>query len=153
MWSKDMASEPNSVAIEEWRQLQTIIGRYDGLDVTIRGWLLALLGGLLAAFFAKGSHIHWSLLYFVWFAAEIAFILIEGYSRAIKRVATDRSGEVEQSLREPPFFYYGPLIHERLSEGSLGWRDIVSEALEVQVWIFYAAVALVGCVIGWFYRT
>ena len=46
---------PDPRAMEEWKQLQTIIGRLQGLEYLIRGWMLLLMGGLVTALFGRGS--------------------------------------------------------------------------------------------------
>ena len=46
-----MTSE--SLAMEEWKQLHSIVGRLETLVFQNRGWLLLLLGGLVAALYAE----------------------------------------------------------------------------------------------------
>src|SRR6516225_4898547 len=51
------APNPDERAMEEWKQFQVIIGRYDGFDFSIRGWLLVLVGAAITARFSSATHI------------------------------------------------------------------------------------------------
>jgi hypothetical protein len=45
--------EPDERAMEEWRQLETIIGRYEGQEFQVWGWLFVLLGVFGTALYAE----------------------------------------------------------------------------------------------------
>ena len=44
---------PEDLAVEEWKQLQAIVGRLETLVFQNRGWLLLLLGALVAALYSE----------------------------------------------------------------------------------------------------
>lgn len=140
-----MVLDPAAVAIEEWKQLQEVIGRLEGLEFQVRGWLLALLGALAAALLS--SHLK-SLLFIVTSVLVIVtFCLMELLFRGAKRAAIDRGLVIEEYMQSPgQKSYNGPRIGHSLSIERT-WRDdvtsIKSELVVTQVWSFYAALLVV----------
>jgi hypothetical protein len=133
------------LALEELRQLQAIIARYEGLGFQIRGWLLVLVGALVAAILKNLPPALFLLLNA--FVVPV-FALMELVTRGPKRRAIQRVGEVEGALRGEQV-YDGPLIHATLS-GSLHnrWTFAFAELRVINFWAFYGALLLVAVVVA-----
>ncbi|MDM0105009.1 hypothetical protein QTH97_08695 [Variovorax sp. J22R24] len=146
-----MTDAERLVAIEEFKQLQTIIGRHEGQEYQVRGWLLVLLGGLVAALFSGDNS-----RLFVWaFLAVgcvliLAFFFMELMIRVPKRESIDRVASIERALRGE-IAYDGPLICETLSggPGTNPWRSIARAEVKVLgVWSFYIPVLAIVLIIA-----
>jgi|HubBroStandDraft_5_1064220.scaffolds.fasta_scaffold70597_2 hypothetical protein len=136
--------EPDPRAMEEWKQLQTIIGRLEGLEFQVRSWLLVLLGALIAVLFKEGPKLTGPVFLFAGLSIIVAFGYMELHFRVSKRAAINRVDRVESALRdEEP--YDGPGIFRGLSER--GPRsDLVTMKAEItvaHVWSFYIPLVLV----------
>src|SRR5690349_476663 len=115
----EVAPKPNECAMEEWKQFQTIIGRYDGFDFSIRGWLLVLVGATMTARFSNHTHISAALFLLLTFTAILALLMSELSFRVVKRRAILRVFSVEAALRNERK-YDGPRISEALSGSQQG---------------------------------
>ncbi|SAL32911.1 hypothetical protein [Caballeronia humi] len=133
------ASKSDERAMEEWRQLQAIIGRYDGFDFSIRGWLLVLVGAAMTAHFSKGSPISTGLFVLLALTAIIALLMSELSIRVVKRRAINRVFVIEEALRKEAD-YDGPRISLTLSsqytadKESIDFGERVSGKLERWGW-------------------
>jgi hypothetical protein len=136
--------------MEEWKQLQTIIGRHEGLEFQIRGWLLVLLIALVAALFSDSSKLDPQVFFCASVLVIIAFGFMELMVRVPKREAIGRVAVVEAALRrEVP--YDGPAICKTLSQGpgTSPWSDtIASEIRILGVWTFYLPLMVVVVIIA-----
>jgi hypothetical protein len=141
------ADKPDERALEEWKQLETCIGRYEGQEFQVRSWLFVILGAFGAALYAEKSKLSG----FVFAAGGGALVWVYCYMELIiripKRKAYKRVGEIEMALRgEIP--YDGPRMS--LALGSDGpkspmfWREL----RKLRVWSFYLSVFMIVVVIG-----
>jgi len=147
-------SAPDARAMEEWRQLQTIIGRHEGLEFQVRGWLLVLLVALVAALFADKSKLSAAAFSSVGVLVIAAFGFMELMIRVPKREAIGRVAVVEAALRGD-VTYDGPAICRTLSRGpgTSSWRDaLVSEIRILGVWTFYLPLLFVLAIVAAFSR-
>jgi len=142
--------DAKDVAIEELRQLQTVIGRMDQLEFQVRAWLLALLGALVAAKFSHSprlSSVHFLL---VGSSLTLTFVLMELVVRIPKRKAINRAFVVEEMLRSYQS-YDGPKISLSLST-HWGKREIlrlmIKEAIIWPVLGFYVPVVAILIIIA-----
>jgi hypothetical protein len=150
IWHPEGAvKDPEQGALEEWKQLQTIIGRLDTLEFQHRGWLLVLLGGLIAAVLTKPSTMSPVLFLVVGLIIVCIFCFMEMTTRMPKRTAIDRARKVERILQNGDPTYKGPAIAQTISEGaSKTLKDIKRELRIANVWAFYIPLAIVVALIA-----
>jgi hypothetical protein len=134
--------DERDIAVEEWKQLQAIIGRFDTLEFQIRGWLLVLLGVLITALFSEKAQLQPSAFFVIGIFATAAFCSMELMTRRPKRIAINRAAEVEESIRLNGRFD-SPRIADIISNGpkSTIW-DMVAEFRIGHVWTFYLLLFL-----------
>jgi hypothetical protein len=149
--SNNSLAQPDPRAMEEWNQLQIIIGRHEGLEFQIRGWLLLLLVALVAALFDDARQLSPTVFLVVGVLVIAAFGFMELMIRVPKREAIDRVGKVETALRGEQS-YDGPAICRTLSRGpgTSAWsRTAISEIQILWFWTFYLPLlAVVGIIAG-----
>jgi hypothetical protein len=133
-----------ALALEELRQLQGIIARYESQIFQIRGWLLVLVGALVAAILKNLP----PALFFVLNVVIIpVFAFMELLTRGPKRRAIQRAGEVEETLRGERD-YDGPLIHLTLSRSLHSRRDFIFSELRItSFWAFYGLLLGVALIV------
>jgi len=136
---------PDARAMEEWKQLQSIIGRLETLEFQVRGWLLVLLGGLVAALL-NGNKLKPPIFALVSIPALFAFCGMELVFRRSKRAAIRRGEDRrEPASRQHELRWPADLRRNdrwrRLALWNL--RYLWKEARMVQVWSFYSASLLI----------
>jgi hypothetical protein len=130
-------------AMEEWRQLQGIVSRLVGSEYHIRGWLLVLLGALVAALFSERTRLTGLLFGGVGAVIVALFCWMELVVRVPKRRAIRRAELVEASLRGERE-YDGPLLSRSMTRhGGASWEIMRDEVGIRQFWGFYVAVLFV----------
>ena len=134
--------DERDIAMEEWKQLQTIIGRFDTLEFQIRGWLLVLLGGLITALYSEKTNLQPFAFFVIALFAIGAFCLMELTTRRPKRIAITRAYDVEQSIRSNGP-YDSPGIAYNISEGAKStiW-NFLGEFKIATIWPFYILLFL-----------
>jgi len=134
-------------AMEEWRQLQDIVSRLEGSEYHVRGWLLVLLGALVAALFSERTRLTGLLFGGVGAVIVALFCWMELVVRVPKRRAIRRADLVEASLRGERE-YDGPLLGRSLTRhgGGPSWEIMRDELRIRQFWGFYVAVLFVVAV-------
>jgi hypothetical protein len=131
------AMDERDIAVEEWKQLQTIIGRFDTLEFQIRGWLLVLLGILVTTLFTEKAQFHSGAFCIIGIFIVVAFCSMELMTRRPKRIAINRAHDVEDAIRQNEQFD-SPRIADSISEGPKSTiRDLVAEFTIAHVWAFY----------------
>lgn len=133
--------------MEEWKQLETCIGRYEGQEFQVRGWLFVILGVFGAALFAEKSKLSGPV--FATFGGILVWVYcyMELIIRIPKRKAYKRVGEIEKALRgEVP--YDGPRMSLALSAEGTKWEMAWAEFRKLRVWSFYLSVFIVVVVVG-----
>lgn len=139
------------IAVEEWKQLQAIIGRYDTLEFQIRGWLLVLLGILLTTLFSDKAQLKPAAFGAIGIFAVLAFCSMELTTRRPKRIVINRANDVERAIRRNEQFD-SPRIADSISSSSNGTiLDMVAEFKIAHVWTFYLLLFLLVSVV-WFIR-
>jgi len=108
-------ADSRQMALEELKQLQAIIGRYDEHMFKIRNWATAIGGAIVIA--RLTYHINpWVLIIFA-FIAMVVILYVDLLHRSPQRLAINRVKVIEKYLREPASVYDGPRIGESLSKG------------------------------------
>ena len=110
---------PQDIAIEELRQLQSVINRMEQLEFQVRAWLLALLGAMVAARLTNPNRLTGMQFLILGVMLSFVFLLMELVVRIPKRKAIKRVWRVEGALRGD-CVYDGPRISISLSAG---WQN------------------------------
>jgi hypothetical protein len=138
---------PDQRAIEEWRQLRTVINNGIEQQFKVRYWLLILLTALLAAVYADKMNLGAGVFVIVSLLLTICLAFVELVVREFKRRAIDRCRAVEASLRYPAKAEYdGPQIEESLGacwDLKATIPQLLQEAKFFTFWTFYVAIWLV----------
>ncbi|MCI0639078.1 MAG: hypothetical protein L0Y72_26650 [Gemmataceae bacterium] len=144
--------DPRQMALEELKELQAIIGRYDEHAFKIRNWATAIAGAIVVA--SVTLHIHLLLTILFGIVAIPAVFFVELLHRGPQRHAIERVRVIEAYLRDQNHKTYdGPLICESLGEKWTLW-DMLKEAKIHFNWLSYVILfALVlAMVVGSVYR-
>ena len=141
----DLNQKREALALEEMKQLQTIIARCESEAFQIRGWLLVLIGALVAAILKNLPPMLFLLLSVVMIPV---FASMELVTRGPKRRAIQRVGKVEEALRGERA-YDGPVIQATLSRSVHGrWSFAFSELRIVNFWAFYGALLVIATIVA-----
>lgn len=116
------------IAVEEWKQLESVIQKYDDIRMRINGWLIALLSAYLASVFTDKLQLPITGLITLPIALIILFHIAEtgigvGEARAILR-----KKYVEECLRVGKN-YDGPRVSESL-EPTRYYKVLLPEAVK-----------------------
>lgn len=143
LWGRDMANE---IELEEWRQLQEIIARHEDHAFKVRGVLYIILAGLAAGYFSE-KLINATQFVILALASTALVLLVELSHRAIVRVAINRAGKVEESLRDPVTSPYdGPRVKESL--GKTNWiKELPGELSVSTTYSHYIAILAIIIVV------
>jgi hypothetical protein len=139
--------KPDKRAMEEWKQLEQITGRYETQEYQVRGWLFVLLSVLGAALLAERSKISGPVFgvvggCLVWVSCSMELVIRIPKRKAFKRVA-----EIEKALRgEVP--YDGPRMSLALGTSEPIGPQMLAQFLKLRVWSFYATVFVIVILIG-----
>jgi hypothetical protein len=143
---------PDPRALEEWKQLQTIIGRLEGLEFQIRGWLLVLLGALIAALLSEKSRLTPHVFLIIGLTIVSIFCFMELTTRMPKRRAIHRARTVEQALQGNAE-YNGPAIVANLSgDPSKRFKLLAREFLITNFLAFYVPLWILVAIIARYVR-
>ena len=135
-------------ALEEWKQLEEIIGRVETREVHTRGWMLVLLGAQVAALFSEKTRLPSPVFATAGISVVLLFAWIELVLRTPKRRAIARARQVEASLRDPTIPYDGPLLTESFTGPNKepSWQLMFREVRTNAFWAFYLAAAILVAV-------
>src|SRR5690349_24750348 len=112
-----MGIDRDSMALEELKFLQDSIARQEGLRLQFRGWNIALLTALTAAFLANNSPLSKGKYMAVSIGLSLLFFWLETVHRVAENRAIKRSNEVEAALRAE-IDYDGPRIGRSMSRAN-----------------------------------
>jgi hypothetical protein len=106
--------------------LQGIIARHEGYMFTLRGWLLAIIGGLLAAYYTENIIIHVYVLRIALVVVALMFLYVELQHMNVVQAVVERVIELEKSIadsrksKSQPVvdWYDGPKVCEACKEGA-----------------------------------
>ena len=144
--------KPNEIALEELRQLEAAIGRFDQLEFQLRAWLFVLLVGLVAGLLSERSKLTKADFRALAPAIVGLFSLVELVHRIPKRKAIYRVNKVERALRGE-IKYDGPKIGASLTTRWARTKTLKLVRAEVLTvapfWGFYVAVISVCLLIAW----
>lgn len=133
--------------MEEWKQLETIIGRYEGQEFQVRGWLFVLLGVLGAALFAEKPKFSGTIFIVAGVGLVVVYCSMEIVLRIPKRRAYSRVERIEEALRGE-IAYDGPRISQTLDSKKVSMNVIWRELRKTRVWFFYVSIVAVIAILG-----
>ncbi|MBI3821206.1 MAG: hypothetical protein HY289_00835 [Planctomycetes bacterium] len=110
-------------AHHELDRLQGIITRHEGFIFTLRGWLLTVVGGLLAAYYTDNIDMDAIVLQFALPGIALLFLFVESRHANLVEAMVDRANVIETFIRgsrlEPGKHQYdGPNVHEACNDGA-----------------------------------
>jgi len=99
-------------AHKELERLQRIIDRHEGHMFALRGWLLATIGGLLAAYYTDNVEMSALALRLALVAIALAFLVVESRHVNLVEAVVERVGALEKLMAD-----------SRRSAQTAGWYD------------------------------
>lgn len=109
--------------------LQGIINRHEGHMFALRGWLLAIVGGLLAAYYTQNINISELMLQTALVIVAFLFLVLESRHVNLVEAVVERVAVIEKSMndaRRPTGeldggWYHGPRINATCQKGAARW--------------------------------
>lgn len=140
-------------AHHELERLQEVIGRHERHMFAVRGWFIAIVGGLLVALYSKHFNIDEAALQIALVLLAVLFIIIDSRHVNLIDAVVDRSGALEEKIREARGtgledggrWYDGPLLSEACSQGVHRWRPKEGMTFKLNL-VFYCVVFIVVAV-------
>lgn len=136
-------------AHQELDRLQDIITRHEGHMYALRGWLLAIIGGLLAAYYTDSIDLHVSLLRVAVIVVVLLFIVLESRHVNLVEAVVERAARVEAEIRshrlspDDDQWYDGPRVSEACLDGATRKWPKSGMTFFLNQW-FYIAVLMVA---------
>ena len=113
---KKRSKQKKTIAIEEWKLLNSVIARLEDVEYKIRSWLIALITGLAVALYSNKIDLPVLGFAIITILLIVIFAWMDLIHRIPKRYAIDRAKEVEKILKGENAIYDGPLMSKSLSE-------------------------------------
>ena len=116
-------------AHHELDRLQGIISRHEGHMYALRGWLLAIVGGLLAAYYTDNIDMSGLVLRLALVVVVLLFLVVESRHVNLVEAVVERASALEQLIidvrrsadRSRPSWYDGPRVSEACRDGANRW--------------------------------
>jgi len=143
-------------AQHELDRLQDIITRYEEQMFTLRGWMLTVIGGLLAAYYTGNIHLDSVIVRIALFVVAFLFLILDARHTNVVEAVIERVESVEGQIRSARDggagasgpWYDGPRINEACRKGSKRVLPRREGMTFKQNQTFYAAVLLVVAVVA-----
>jgi hypothetical protein len=124
-----MATDQIQEAHHELDRLQGIITRHEGFIFTLRGWLLTVVGGLLAAYYTDNIEMSEVVLKIALPGIAFLFLILELRHANLVEAVVERVTALENRIadaRQPTGelgvgWYDGPKVSEACQEGAHRW--------------------------------
>lgn len=138
-----------TVALEEFRIIQTIIINHEALFDKIRGWCITLIGAISVAYISDDISISaapyiilsWFIIFF--------FAFTEAVHRVAHGRAMKRSEDIESQLSNNCAKYDGPKIRESLKTG-VTLPALKKFSNKLRFWVIWGTLLLIVIVVSWF---
>lgn len=116
-------------AHRELDRLQAIVTRHEGHMFALRGWLLAIVGGLLAAYYTKNIEMSELAVRGALLAIVLLFLFLDSRHVNLVEAVVERAAALEKSIvdsRQPKDqprvgWYDGPKVSEACKNGANRW--------------------------------
>jgi len=107
----------------------------------LRGWLLAVVGGLLVAYYTENIHISEILMQLALPIVVVLFLVLELQHEKLVEAVVDRSYELETHIacsrqpdgKMPVGWYQGPGVNKACEAGAKHWLRRING----MTWVFY----------------
>jgi len=142
-------------AHDELGRLEEIIGRHEDHIFTLRGWMLTVMGGLLAAFYTGNINLDLLVVQIALPAIALLFLSIEVRHSNLVEAVAERAEAVEDQIRlahssaamERSTWYDGPRVSESCRVGAERiWPRI--EMTFILNRPFYLVVILISAIVA-----
>ena len=134
-------------AIEEWKLLESIIGRQEQIIFQMRRWLYALITALIIAYISGKATLLKCEFLLLGIVLIVLFLVVECLQRGPLRRAIKRAKSIEASIRGPEPYekYNGPELSDRLSSSRFrdDFYDAINELIVTRVWFPYGILGLI----------
>jgi len=116
-------------AHHELDRLQGIVSRHESHMFALRGWLLAVIGGLLAAYYTANIDMSALVLRVALVGTVLLFLIVESRHVNLIEAVVERAGAIEKLIRDsrrsegqPVIGWYdGPKVSESCQDGANRW--------------------------------
>jgi len=108
-------------AHRELDRLQDIITRHEGHMFTLRGWLLTVVGGLLAAYYTNNIEMSDAALRAALVAFTLLFLVVESRHENLVEAVVERVAALEKLVavfRDSKGWYDGPKVSDACEDGA-----------------------------------
>ena len=145
-----MNKNQREIAIEEWKLLESIIGRYEEIFFKIRGWLYALIAAFIIAFISGKISFCWWQFFIIGLFFIVFFLFLEFLQRGPIHRARNRAELIEDSIRKDES-YVGPELSKSLRGSGSIWSDFQDAWIELKkVPRFWGPYVILAILIGIF---
>ncbi len=139
----------NSTAIEEWKLLQSIIARQEGLVFTIRGCHIAFITALSVGAFTGRIAVNGLSLAMIGIGVLLAFLWMELAQRVPLKRSIERSKAVEESMRNGN--YQGPWLADSLTKPVTSielWRPLfLNEMIYIPALAIFFVILVMAAIV------
>jgi hypothetical protein len=137
-------------AYHELDRIQEIIARHEGHMNSLRGWLLGIIGGLLAAYYTSNIDsvlvLRIALLLIV-----ILFLIVETRHINLIESVVERAGQIEKKIRDArrndskdgTGWFDGPKVNEVCQRGARRRWPRGGMTFLLNQWFYYAVIVVV----------
>ena len=136
-------------ALRELERLQSIIDRHEGHIFTLRGWLITVIGALIAAYYAENIHLNDLALRIALPVVAVLFIVMELRHINIVEAVASRATVVEAGLAaarraaSPGCWYDGPKVSETCKDGADRLRPRDGMTLRLYAPVYGVIIAII----------
>jgi hypothetical protein len=137
-------------ALRELERLQGIIERHEGHIFTLRGWLITVIGALIAAYYAENIHLDDLALRVALPLVGLLFIVMELRHINIVEAVASRATVVEKGMAtacraaHPNGWYDGPRVSATCKEGAERLRPRAGMTLKLYAPVYIVIIAIIA---------
>ena len=136
-------------AYKELERIQDIITRHEGHMFALRGWLLAILGGLLAAYYTANIDLSVMVLRIAMLLVAALFLVLETRHVNLIEAVVERATAVEELIRRhrnapnEAQWYDGPRVNEACFDGARRKWPKSGMTFLLNLWFYFAVIVVV----------
>lgn len=141
--------DPMEQAHHELDRLQSIIDRHEGHMFALRGWLLAVIGGLLAAYYTENIGLEVAVVRIALLLVVALFLVLETRHVNLVEAVVERAGALEKRIRQhrdtpdDARWYDGPRVSEACLDGATRKWPKSGMTFVLNLWFYFAVVLIV----------
>jgi hypothetical protein len=136
-------------ALRELERLQGIIDRHEGHIFTLRGWLVTIVGALVAAFYADNIQLNGMVLRVSLLVVAVLFIVMELRHINIVEAVASRAMALERRIADdrraadPKCWYDGPKVSQACKAGAERWWPRSGMTLKLYAPVYGVIIAII----------